>query len=273
MVRLFVFGVQQDIGLELDSSWYLGVSRNIALRGIYASYANHANNPNPGVSPNIIRRFTVQDDDGYSYFPAGVTAGPGYVIPQAATLMLLGHNYFAYKILPFVVFAILIWLLLFVTYRSGGLLAYFAFFALLWSRPDIYINQVFDGYSESLALLYAIGGFLLLVLGMKDNKKIYYLISGVLMSCAIETKLLAFLMLGGFGYLALIDLYESKGKKMVYWICWAIGMCIPIGLYEGYRYFYLIKHFGNIGYEAINADIKLTMVAGGSGSVPPIRCF
>src|SRR3990170_7616752 len=75
-------------GIEHDSGWYLGVARNLAQRGIYASYTNTIIPEEQGDYPSIHGRFSVQDENGYSYFPAGVTVGPGYIIPEAILLKI-----------------------------------------------------------------------------------------------------------------------------------------------------------------------------------------
>ena len=86
-----IFFASEFGAVEHDSGWYLGVARNLAQRGIYASYTNTIREEGIGAQPSIHGRFSVQDNNGYSYFPAGVTAGPGYVIPQAILLKILSN--------------------------------------------------------------------------------------------------------------------------------------------------------------------------------------
>jgi len=95
-------------GIEHDSGWYLGVARNLAERGIYASYTNTTTSGGVGAFPSIHGRFSVQDKNGFSYFPAGVTAGPGYIIPEAMIIKVFGFGWWQARAWPIITLGLLL---------------------------------------------------------------------------------------------------------------------------------------------------------------------
>src|SRR3990167_7690110 len=114
-------------GVEHDSGWYLGVARNLAQRGIYASYTNTVTEAMKGTYPSIHGRVSVQDDNGFVYFPAGVTVGPGYIIPEALILKLFGYGWWQFRAWPLLAFMGLLILTFLIIWQVGGLLALILF--------------------------------------------------------------------------------------------------------------------------------------------------
>ena len=71
-VGLFLFRVvwfAANFGsIEHDSGWFLGVAKNLANRGIYASYINTVEVEGAGVYPSLRRGLSIQDEKGFSCF-------------------------------------------------------------------------------------------------------------------------------------------------------------------------------------------------------------
>ncbi len=265
LIRMSVFWYTQDVGLEVDGGLFLGVARNVALRGAYASYMNYSNDTTFGATTNIMRRFTVQDENGLSYFAACVTVGPGYVFPQALILKLFGHSIFTYKILPFCVTLVLLFCLMLLTGKLGGRGAALLLGMWFWARPDMYINQMFEPYGESLALLYLLGGLWAITRAFRSGKDKFYFLSGLLFGFAFLTKMVIMLMVGGFFIVFVIDVWTNGKERIRRWIVWGFSFLLPILAYEAYRYIYLVTNFGYSGYVAINNDMYLMLRFGGSG--------
>lgn len=265
LIRMSIFWYAQDVGLEVDGGLFLGVARNVALKGVYASYMNYSNDTTFGATANIMRRFTVQDDRGLSYFAACVTVGPGYVYPQALIMKLFGHSIFTYKILPFSVTLTLLFCLMLLAGKLGGKNATLLLGMWFWARPDMYINQMFEPYGESLALLYLLGGLWAITQAFRSGKDKLYFLSGLLFGLAFLTKMVILLMAGGFIIVFLVDVWTNGRGRIRRWIVWGFSFLLPIMAYEAYRYIYLVTNFGYSGYVAINNDMYLMLRFGGSG--------
>lgn len=263
--RFFLFISTQDVGVEHDSGWYLGVARNVAERGIYASYTNTvAASDKLGSFPSIFGRFSAQDKNGFVYFPAGVTVGPGYVFPEAFFLKLFGVGWVQYRLWPFIAFCLLIPLLFFIVYEVGSVPGLLFFQLWIWLYPQIFVNQSFEAFSEHIALLFLLLGYVLLQRAVSHKKKlIFYILAGLSLGVSFQTK---GLYLIGIVVPVLWTLYFAvKTKQLKYFFIFSISLLLPTILFELYRFIALTSLFGLVGYWQNNIDIKRTMQSGGSG--------
>ncbi len=269
LLRVLFFALDFG-GVEHDSGWFMGVARNLAQRGIYASYTNTIKEEEVGANPSLHGRFSVQDEEGYSYFPAGVTAGPGYVIPQAILFKTLGFGFWQYRAWPLVAFAAMLVLLFYLTYQLGGMISLIILQVWLWFYPQFYISFAHEGFGEHIALLYLLISFYLLWLAIIKKKKRWIMFSsGIFFSLSILTKNLSLLTGGAFVVAGAYDLYRSRRaikKAVIRWGFFLLGVFLPIGFFELYRYLSLTSRFGISGWEAINKDISLHFKINGSGT-------
>lgn len=241
----------------------------MAHRGIYASYTNTIVPEGAGAYPSIHNRFSVQDKEGFSYFPAGVTVGPGYILPEAFILKIFGDGLWQYRLWPLLTYTALLIVLFSITWFLGGWIALIIFQFWLWMLPQLFINFAYESYSESIALLFLLLSFILFFKGsQKEKSNIYYLASGLLFSFSFLTKYL--FLLTGLAFLPLIiwGAYHHQKKIKTFFIKWTsftVGFIIPILGFELYRYIFLATHFGISAWEANNKDLFLTLKSGGSG--------
>lgn len=257
--RFVVFVAIQDVGIEHDSGWYLSVVRNVAQKGIYASSINTIGvSEKEGDHPSIHKRFSVQDKEGHSYFPAGVTVGPGFILPEALIVKLFGAGWTQYRVWPFVCFFLLITLLFYIAYSLGGIVGLVFFQIWLWFYPQMWINQSFEAFSEQIALLYLLSG--LILISQKKPSLWITMCGGVLIGLSIQTKSLFFLPTP-----FIIILFFLMKRNVRLTVLLLLSIVAPTVLFETYRLFYLVSHFGISSYFAINKDIYLTMKSGGSG--------
>ena len=164
IARFFFFISTQNGGVEHDSGWYLGVARNMAQKGIYASYTNTiAGTDAPGAAPSIHGRFSVQDAHGYTYFPAGVTVGPGFIVPQAIVYKLFGVGIWQNRVVAYSAFCLLIPLLFYIVYALGGVAPLLFFQVWIWAFPQLFLSMSYEAYGEHLALLYLLSGLMILL--------------------------------------------------------------------------------------------------------------
>lgn len=257
--RFVVFVATQDVGIEHDSGWYLSVVRNVAQKGIYASSINTiSTSEKRGDHPSIHNRFSVQDEAGYSYFPAGVTVGPGFILPEALIVKLFGAGWVQYRVWPFICFFFLIALLLHVAYSLGGIVGLIFFQIWLWFYPQVWINQSFEAFSEQIALLYLLCG--LILIAQKKSSLWLTVCGGLLIGLSVQTKNIFFLPTP---FIVILFFIIKKNVRLT--LLLLLGIATPTILFESYRFFYLVSHFGMSSYTAINNDIRLTLKSGGSG--------
>lgn len=257
--RFVVFVATQDVGIEHDSGWYLSVVRNLAQKGIYASSINTIGvSDTRGNHPSIHNRFSVQDEQGYSYFPAGVTVGPGFILPEAMIVRLFGSGWVQYRAWPFICFFLLMAVLFSSAYSLGGIVGLVVFQIWLWFYPQIWINQSFEAFSEQIALLYLLGG--LILISKKKTSLWMTICGGLLIGLSVQTKNLFFLPIP---FVVALFFLMKKNVRLTLFLL--LGVMIPTLLFETYRFAYLFSHFGIDSYHAINKDIYLTMKTGGSG--------
>ncbi|KKQ42627.1 MAG: hypothetical protein US60_C0015G0038 [Microgenomates group bacterium GW2011_GWC1_37_8] len=273
LVRVIIFAFSIG-GIEMDSGWHLGVARNLDQRGIYASYTNTITNEKAGDSTSIHGRFSVQDKNGYIYFPAAISVGPGYVIPQALLLKIFGFGWPQFRSWPLISFFGLLILLFYFVYKFGGLLALIIFQIWLWLFPQIYISMSFEAYGEHIALFYLLLSFYLF-LKESNSKRTNYLLmflSGITFSFSILTKFIALFGIAAFVFVFVHDIYlglrkENLNKIFLAWFFWIIGLLLPIGIFALYRYLNILSTFGAVGWEAVSKDMQLRFKSEGSGLV------
>ena len=262
-------------GVEHDSGWYLGVARNLAQRGIYASYTNTIIPEEQGDYPSIHGRFSVQDENGYSYFPAGVTVGPGYIIPEAILLKIFGYDFWQFRLWPLISFFCLLILVFYFAYKLGGWISLIILYIWLWLFPQIYLPMAYEAYGEHVALFYLLLSFFLFLRKSKTERSNYFLmfISGVIFSLSVLTKYLMLLAISSFGFIFLCDVFlmfrkkdpRQTRQKIFGWIVWGLGFVLPMAIFEVYRYLSLVSQFGVQGWKAINKDIQIHLAQNGSG--------
>lgn len=256
-------------GVEHDSGWYLGVARNLAQRGIYASYTNTIIEEGIGVHPSIHGRFSVQDNNSFSYFPAGVSVGSGYIMPEALIIKIFGGGWWQYRLWPLITYAGLLLILFTIALRIGRILGLSIFVVWLWVIPQLTMTFAYEALSEHIALFYLMISFLFCY-SASHKEKGYFLMffSGLFLSFSILTKTLFLLTGVSFLLSFLFEIIAYKNKLKLFfsrWFLFLCGLAIPIMSFEFYRYFYLTSHFGIEGWNAINKDIKLLFQSAGSG--------
>ena len=268
VARVVIFAGHHG-GIEHDSGWYLGVAKNLAHRGIYASYTNTIVAEGDGVHPSIHRRFAVQDENGFSYFPAGVTVGPGYVLPQALLLTVFGDGWWQYRLWPLITYTGLLVLLFYIVWLIGSLWSLVILQMWLWAIPQLTTTFAYEAFSEHTALFYLFISFLVYSKSdRKDQAYAYMFLTGFFLGLTVLTKLLFSLTLIVFAYFIMKELLSSQlnmRNVCFRWTCLILGLVFPIFLFEFYRFIALYSHFGVQGWQAINEDFKLTFISQGSG--------
>lgn len=268
--RLFLYISTQDVGIEHDSGWYLGMARNVAERGIYATYVNTVSESDKqGSYPSIHGRFSAQDKNGYVYFPAGVTVGPTYILPESFFLKVFGNGWVQYRIWPFLAFCLLIPLLFVIILQVSSLFALIFFQVWLWLYPQILLNQSYEALSEHIALLFLLSGFVFLQKTKDFPKNNSYLsLSGLLLGLSIQTKNVYVL---GVIFSVIAVFYLSKKlwshNHVKHSLLFLFFLLLPTLLFELYRFIVLFSQFGFMGYWQNNIDIKRTWESGGSGTI------
>jgi hypothetical protein len=270
LLRTVYFISAHDVGIEHDSGWYLGVARNLATRGIYASYTNNLTDPTSKASLNIYGRFSVQDGDGFTYFPAGVTVGPGYVLPQAILLRIFGIGYWQYKLWPLIgYFLLMVTLFAFCMYL-GGVRSALILGLWFWVRPDIFFNLSHEAFSESIALLFFLISVAFQIKSFPLIKKLdtrdRILLSGVFMGFAILTKYLLLFYVVGLFICVLFSGGEDKLRKVRYLFSLILGIVSPILIFEVYKFVTVVRALDLVSYFAVVADGILVLKMGGSGA-------
>ena len=264
-----IFFAADSGGIEHDSGWFLGVARNLAQRGIYASYTNTTSEEGKGAFISLHGRYSVQDEEGYSYFPAGVTAGPGFIVPQALMMKLFGYDFWQFRLWSLISFTGLLFLIFLISYNLGGLNALVVVQLWLWSVPQLFIQFSYESYGEHTALFYLLLSFYTFYLSYTSKKKKYILItlSGLLFSLSVLTKYLFVISGVGFGIIALWQLLKQANKKEVIksWGLWFAFFIIPIVFFELYRYLFLVTNFGTYAWQATTDDFILHFKSNGGG--------
>lgn len=268
LIRMLLF-INQYGGIEFDSGWNLGVAKNLSLRGIYASYTNTIVEEEKGSFPSIHGRFSVQDERGFIYFPAAVSIGPGYILPEALVLKILGQGFWQYRLWPIITFTALILVFFYLVYTLGGFLPLIVFQIWLWCIPQLYVNYSFEAFSESISLLYLLISILLIYKSdpYKRNGRLIFL-SGLFLGLSISTKMISAITIVAFLPIALWEVYQRKSNMLVLsvrWLSFLLGVVSPIILFNLYQYFSIVSMFDPEGFVAIRRDFELNFRNNGSG--------
>jgi hypothetical protein len=261
MARQIAF-VADNAGIEHDSGWYIGVARNLALRGIYASYTNTALDENPISRKGIFVHPVIQDGEGYSYFTPRVTVGPGYVVPQALLLKIFGHGFWQYRLWPMICFGLLLLFGGLFVYERAGVRAMSFFYVWLWFVPALYI-LAHEAFSEPIAALF----ILLSIFSFDSGKRRYDPgVSGALLGMAVLTKTVSLLAMPAFVLVLGWNYYQQRIKgNLIRTALWFGGFVAPIVLFQLYRFVSLFRQGGLDAFRASNLDEKLTYECCGSG--------
>ncbi|NUQ61352.1 MAG: hypothetical protein HUU20_02620, partial [Pirellulales bacterium] len=260
-----------DGGIEHDSGWYLGVARNLAERGIYASSTNVAlSNEAVSRGKGFHNRPTLQDEEGYTYFPAGVTVGPGFVVPEAMVLKLLGVGWWQFRLFPLTVMFCLLVLLSALAYLRGGYVAMLLLQAWLWLLPTVTFNFAYEAYSEHVALFYSLLAFCAygLAVAGQPRRRLLWLGAGMLLGASCWTKNLYLISTAAVVLHLEWQVVRRRLERRTARIGLALiaaGFLLPVLAYEGYRFVSIVSRFGVHGWHANNADYALTFLIGGSG--------
>ena len=256
-------------GIEHDSGWYLGVARNLAQRGIYASYTNTISHEERGVQNSIHGRYSVQDENGFSYFPAGVTAGPGYIIPQALMMKIFGYDFWQFRLWPLLTYAGVLLIIFLIAHKLGGWFALLWLQLWFWFTPQLFIQFSYESYGEHTALFYLLLSFYTYYLSAEIKKKqnIFMIFSGLFFSLAVLTKYLFLLSGTGFAIIAFWQLIRVPDKKKVIklWGLWFLSLIIPLTSFELYRYLFMLNKFDINSWRATTEDFLLHFRNNGGG--------
>lgn len=268
LLRAVVFAGQYG-GMENDSGWLLGVAKNIAERGIYASSTNTVVHEGAGAFPSIHKRFSIQDKKGYVYFPAAISVGPGYQLPEALIIKVFGNGWWQYRAWPLISFTLLFALLFYTAWRLGGYLALALFSAWLWLLPQLYIEFAYEAYAESIALMYFLAGCLLLYWLYKTKHTLLFSgLAGILFAFSFLTKTIFLLPITGVSVFFMGDVLarrQTKRELIKKWLVFVIVFLIPILVFYLYEYGYVMSRFGASGWSAVQNDYRLEFIQAGSG--------
>ncbi|NUQ65082.1 MAG: phospholipid carrier-dependent glycosyltransferase [Pirellulales bacterium] len=254
-------------GVAQDSGWYLGVAKNLAHRGIYASYSNAIPEEPPGAWESILGRMNVQDAAGFTYFPAGVTVGPGYVVPEAMVLSLFGDGWWQYRLWPLLTYWGMLVVLLWLAVRMGGIASAALLCLWFWFVPQLSITTAYEAYSEPAALFW-----LLLSVACYDRARrggpragFFYGAAGVLLSLATLTKALAMLAAPVFFLAALVELRAGRRRLRLWitdWVLFAVGFLVPNATFSLYRYVVLVFWLGDSRLDVSLDSLLWSVVTG-----------
>lgn len=264
IIRVILF-VRDYGGIHLDSGSYIGVARNLAQRGIYASYTNTIRDEGVGPFSTIHNRFSVQDKDGFVHFPAAVSVGPGFIVPEALILKIFGPGFWQYRALSLFSFSLLLIILLYLAFSFGGIISSIILSLWLWFFPQIYINYAYESFSEQLALLYFVLSILLLVRSRFRLKSLAFL-AGCCYMASVLTKSLFLLLAPAYIPAIVISFFRRPRRPwFLLWCCFALGVIIPKVTFETYKNSYLASKFGPQAITAVKKDQQIYFQTAGSG--------
>ena len=268
LIRVLLFA--NEFGsLSHDGGWISGVSRGIAEYGKYVTYTNTSIADEPGAVGSIHGRSVVQDQEGLTYFSAGVTVGPGFTFPSAIFVKMFGPGYWGFRAWPIIGFIGLVFVLSQLSYFLGGGLGNILMMGWFWLIPRMYMQTAYEAYGETVAIaLVLASGFVLFDReGRPRNSFRRNFAAGVVLAFAILTKLLMSLSTGIFVFAFALEMLRRKRVLAVLKPAagFAAGVTTPALLYEAYRYLYLLNKFGHKAWQMNNEDYRLTFISGGSG--------
>lgn len=256
VLRLVIFCASFG-AVEHDSGWYIGLARNLAHHGLYASNLNSISDGDaPGAHHSIFFRVSVQDKEGRIYFPAAVTVGPGMILPLAASILALGDQVWAFRLAPLIacfglLFLSMIWMARFSGARCwlGPLVLFF----WLWMYPQFWFQLSYEAFAEPTALFYW-------MLAAIFFARARYVASGFFMGLAIETKLLA--LLGFAAFLAV----GARRLMLRDWLRFSLATAAPVLAFELYRLIEMTRRFDLEAWKATNTDLLTVLIRNGSGA-------
>lgn len=266
--RVAVFAFAQ-CGLEHDSGWCFGVARNLAEHGVYATSTNIATTSEP-VSDGIHYWPTVQDGEGYMYFPPEVTIGPGFVIPEALVLKVTGYGLWQYRLLPMGAMLALLVLLSALAYARGGVPAVLVLQLWFWLFPQITFSYTYEAFSEHLALLYSLVAFgtYAYAVDHRHRKLRWWWITGLFLALAYLTKTIyvsaGVAIAAHLAWRIVQREYDTRQVRQIL-LALACGFLLPVCAFEAYRFVVLASKFGLEGYLANNVAYALIFRNAGSG--------
>lgn len=254
-------------GVEHDSGWFLGVARTLAERGLYASFTNTIPDPRSSVAGSIHNRPGVQYANGFSPFQAGVTVGPGYVVPEAIILRIFGDGFWQYRAWPLIGFAGLLVLLFALAWELGGAWAFLVLAAWLWCVPQLYLPFAYEAFSEHIGVSYFLAGTVLCSRAWKKNafEKRRLWAAGILFGLACLTKTILLLCAAGaFAALLCAPLFGRFRRSAAAAALLRLlgGFLLPQLLFEAYRFDALVLEFNATPYPGVGLLLPLLLGAG-----------
>ncbi len=255
-VRIVLFLSFNDIGTEHDSGWFMGVSKNLAENGTYASYTNLSNEIDDEIGRTMFNDFDIQDRSGKVYFSHAVSVGPGYIVPASLIVKAFGNGYWQYKLVPVMGYIILLALLFsllsyFQGYESQILLSIY-----LLNFPQILSNQSVEAFSEHWSLVYFLSSLILIFAShlYARNGRSILTVSGILFGVAVLTKtnismfapaVIMYIFILSFEKQNIVSSTLHFLRKL---FSFCLGLFLPLLLFESYKYFYLKNNFSLESY-------------------------
>jgi|GEM_PF-3817569 len=254
--------------VEHDSGWALGVTKNLAHRGIYGAYTSTVIVNGVGAFPSIHNRFSVQDETGISWFPGGVVVGPGHHFPAALIIKVFGDSWWSYRAWALCASTALLFLLFQLASSWAGVWGSLIVAAWLWATPRFHIEFAYDSLAESTAAMYLVLGLSLFRRCRAQSGRWLYFVTGLFLGLATGTKPITILGCVGFGLFALRDLVTDRHRPkqpILQWSAFVVGVLAPLVFFEIYRAVQLIPRFGVNGWQATLADFAIHFRENGSG--------
>ncbi len=246
----------QESGWEHDSGWILGLARNWGEKGIYASFINTNQKPGYGAGKSIYQRWSLQDEKGFSYFPAAITVGPGYSLVEGLLIHFFGFSFWVSRLGPLLSFALLLFLALILSFFLAGKWGLLFFALWFWLYPSFWVNFVADSFAENWATLYLLSALLLYFYARA--KKIYELtiLAGIFSAAAILTKNITAVAFIFFLPAELISILKKSKEKLPFSLLFltTLGLILSWFLYRELTLFTL---FGGEGLKAAAQDQSL----------------
>ncbi|MBF0207277.1 MAG: hypothetical protein HQK53_10355 [Oligoflexia bacterium] len=274
-------------GIEADSGWVLGISKNIAQKGIYASNVNAQTLPIKTIAPSIYGQPSIHDNEGYLHFYVdSVATGPGFILPQALMYKIFGEGWWQNRLWAMISFGIALVLSFYFTFLLGNYLSFFLLFIWIWGTPYFTIVTSFEAYPMATTVMYMLISLFLFFSYIKKLEKFecsnelkikmwhYLLLCGFFAGMAFKTKALALIILGAYcAYYFSIMLKIIKNpfarfsfrQKICSFSTLCIGFIFPVLLYELYRAYYVIDKFGIDAYYQNNLMITQKLLERDSG--------
>lgn len=265
-----------EAGIEHDSGWAFGVSRNLAEHGLYATSTNLGKTAQP-ISEGIHYWSTLQDEAGYTYFCPGLTIGPGFIVPEALVLKLFGVGWWQYRAFPLAIMFGLLVLLSAVAYGRGGAGAALLLQVWFWSLPLVSLKFAYEGYAEHVALFYSLVAFCVYGYIQEQESptpRLSWFVVGLFLSLAYVTKSVYLLSAAAVGFHLLWRLYWRRlDWRQIFSLAIpaVLGFLLPWALYEGFRFYSIVSRFGMEGYRANALGYASVFRAAGSGMEGGLR--